>query len=179
MRLSDPLIRSEQPRFIIHGRGPVSVPYRSSAIVRDERVYHCVHGKLPFAPSIHVPPGGSARNENRAEQSGTRLKCSLRTFANRACAFARSHIPKPRYMKGPPAVFSATCSRFLARSDPTEALRRRLNSAQHLSCLTLQARCPQAELDLHAWRCFDCRRPDSSPYLSRSGLRRTSFYHNC
>src|ERR1700735_1851848 len=55
-------------------------------------------------------------------------------------------------MKGPPAVFSAICSRFLARSDPTEALRRRLNSAQHLSCLTLQERCPQAELDLRAWR---------------------------
>src|ERR1700734_908583 len=71
-------------------------------------------------------------------------------------------------MKGPPAVFSATCSRFLARSDLTEALRRRLNSAQHLSCLTLQARCPQAELDLRAWRLLRLPPPGhSSPYRIR------------
>jgi hypothetical protein len=119
---------------------PHSVQYGSSVIVRDECVYHCVHaifdrGETTLrAVSIHVPYGSSARNENQAVQSGMRLKCSLRTFANRACAFARSHISKPTYMKGPPAVFSATCCRFLARSDPTEALRRRLNSAQHLSC---------------------------------------------
>jgi hypothetical protein len=104
----------EQPRFMIHGRLPHSVQYRSSVIVRDERVYHRVdaifdRGETSFrAVSIHVPHGSSARNENQAVQSGMRLKCSLRTFANRGCAFARSHISKPTYMKGPPAADNIT-----------------------------------------------------------------------
>jgi hypothetical protein len=121
---------------VIYGRLPHSVQSCASGIVRDERVYHCVRAIFDRAEtsrraaSIHVPHGNSARKQNQAVQSGMRLKCSLRTFANRACAFARWQISKPTYMNGPPAVFSAICSCFLARSDSTEALRRRLNSAR-------------------------------------------------
>jgi len=83
---------------MIRGSLPHSVQYRSSAIVRDEHVYHFVcaifdRGETSFrAASIHLPHGSSARNENQAVQSGMWLKCSLHTFVNRACAFARSHI---------------------------------------------------------------------------------------
>src|ERR1700675_1481781 len=71
-------------------------------------------------------------------------------------------------MTGPTTAFSVTCSHFLVRSESTEELRRRLNSAQHLYCLTLQARCPQAELDLRAWRLLRLPPPGhSSPYRIR------------
>src|ERR1700733_10947162 len=85
---------------MIHGRLPLSVQYRSSAIVQDERVYHLVYaifdrGETSFrAASIHVPHGSSARNENQAVQSGMRLKCSLHTLVNRERAFARSQDRK-------------------------------------------------------------------------------------
>lgn len=69
-------------------------------------------------------------------------------------ARALPRLPTSRLlpMTGPTTAFSVTGSHVLARSESTEELRQRLNSAQYLSCLTLQARYPPAGTHRRAWR---------------------------